>query len=254
MIQSLRQSSTTSRGGVEAVSDVLDSAVKVGGVAYQSPDELITHIAVEGTTISPAVIVLEDGQEYTFKFVDEVNPDGLTLTLSAYNSEDKVVWSEYERDRYRYSITYDPQANTNTFQADKLNWNTGTPMESDVYTPGSVHKISGDVVDIAKGPRTVDIYLDGNTCTCDTPQLLKVWSHDDPIVIRLILVESGSIVYANSVIRDDSGGRPPEYFDSGKIYFYRYTPTSNILTTWCVSILADNSLSKELTAQTLTVH
>lgn len=250
VIPSPAKSSTTSRG-VESSSTLLESAMNIGGIAYQSPDELITHIAEEGTTISPAIVVLEDDVEYTFKFVDDANPDGVTLDATAFEEADGVVWEQgLFFNNCHYEVTYDPQTNTNTFSADRRIGNIGTPMASDMYTPGSTHKISSDVVG---GPKMVDIYLDGSTCICDTPQLLKVWSHDDPIVIRLIHTGSGSIWYANSVVRDDNGGRPPAYYDSGEIYFYQYSATLTDLVTRRVSIAEDNSLSYDMTKQTITV-
>ena len=117
----------------------------VGGIAYQDPDELITHIAEEGTTISPAIVVLEAGVKYTFKFVDDVYPYGITFEAEAYENKDGTVvtWEAFDHES-DYVVTYYPQTNTNTFSAAG---EAGTPMVSDVYTPGSTHKIVSDAID-----------------------------------------------------------------------------------------------------------
>lgn len=181
-------------GGVDQVSTVVDSAVAVGGIAYVAPDQLITHIAAEGTTVSPAIIELEESDEYTFKFVDEINPEGIVLTSDGeFDSDTTVAWryvSKYSDGDVGYEIIYNTETNTNTFNAYLIDEKAIVgSINSDIYTPGSLHKISSEFIPI----HIVSITASGGTYTCSetASQIRSALEAGDPVIAQLHNPSSG---------------------------------------------------------------
>lgn len=242
-------------GGVESSSTLLENAMNIGGIAYQSPDELITHIAEEGTTISPAIVVLEDYVNYTFKFVDDVHPDGVTLATRAYEEEDSVVWQPEKHSNCKYRVTYDPQTNTNTFSAFMRNKDVEEPMASDVYVPGAVHRISSDAV--APAPATIDIIQSSVSeyhCEYSAQELLDyVLNHH--VTVRLIrnYQVADSIIQEVYIASAVIGKWLREFtFGGVDVFFDRFDGSTNAWRNFKITFATDGTISGTVYNKTIT--
>lgn len=109
-------------------------------------------ITVEERTVDPAVIVLQEGVEYTFTFIDADHPDGVELTAVAAFYDRAVCWEASvgtPEDGYVYSIVYVVKSNTNIVDTFRYIDNVDYPMYPVTlnYITSTVVKIPSEYVD-----------------------------------------------------------------------------------------------------------